>query len=90
MPQWLKMELTLEGELHRERGRRAIENADDLAALKDLATALFDNWCISKHLLNQHVKRVIELELEVANAKPKLQPNPGPVRQPPHPPQSPV
>lgn len=72
--EWLSLDLSLEGELIKERGKRAIARADDLEALRDLASALFENWILNKHLLDQHIKKVCDLENEVAKFKPHHHP----------------
>ena len=66
MSKWFDFDLSLESELNLQQGIRAIEGADDLEKLKDVSKTLLHNWFLTKHLLRQHIARVLELERQVS------------------------
>lgn len=92
MPEWLDYKLNLESELNLQQGLRAIQGATDLDELKETAMVLCHNWFQTKHLLRQHIRRVVELESRIGFEKflPSSEGSPDLIATDPHTPKPPA
>lgn len=66
---WLRYDLSLEREVLREHHRHELRSAS-VEKLRELADLICQDLHMTKHLLNQHVSRVAELECKLALLEP--------------------